>query len=117
MSKRMVNIGFTVVVFMVAVQLVLAVVDAGALNRRALDDSAGWNTQAPASSQASVDRNAGDQTVVGHPDAGETATAGTVEQPGPWLGWVVIAFLAAMLLALRSTLRHGPKERDAAARG
>jgi hypothetical protein len=108
MSKPLVNIGFVVVVGVVLAQLGLAIADAGALNRRAPTGNADWSTESVSSPQAALGHRDDVQvvSVPPSPDQSKTETGAGAEPAKPWLGWVFIAFLIAMLLAVRSALAY-----------
>src|SRR5438105_5595236 len=93
MSKRLVNIGFVLVVMMVAAQFAWAVVTAAPLNQRALNESASWGMGSATMLQATLGQSSGGTTTLVHPAAGGTAaaSASNAEPEKPWLGWLFVA--------------------------
>lgn len=112
MSKPLVNIGFVVVVVVVLAQWGLAVAGEGALNRQALTGDADWSTESVSSPQAALGHRDDVQVVSVPPGPDQSKTEAGVAAAEPWLGWVFIGFLIAMLLAVRSALAYEPKRAD-----
>jgi len=112
MSKRLVNIGFVLVLMMVAAQFAWAVVTAAPLNQRALNGSANWGMRSTTMLEASLGQSTGGITRLVQPSAGGTAegAARDAEPEKPWLGWLFVAFVIAAGLAVRLTLLANPDE-------
>jgi hypothetical protein len=112
MSKRLVNIGFVLVITMVAAQFAWALVTAAPLNQRALNGSENWSMRSATTLQATLGQSAGGTTALVQPGAGGTAAAAAsdAEPEKPSLGWLFVAFVIAAVLAVRLTLLANPDE-------